>query len=189
MNWRTIVTLLLLVGALASGWSVWNQRSKESVTIGPAARSDYMLEDFQLIALNGQGKESFTVRAPRLVRDPTQQTMDIATPLFLIPPRENSSGDAWEVRATHGWVSAHGDELRLQGNVKGTSAGRAGPVTTMETRELNVFPDARRATSPGEVVITRPGSILSGRGLQLNLATKQYSFKSEVRHRYVPTTR
>jgi lipopolysaccharide export system protein LptC len=38
-------------------------------------------------------------------------------------------------------------------------------------------------------VITRPGSILSGRGLQLDLATKRYSFKSEVRHRYVPTSR
>jgi lipopolysaccharide export system protein LptC len=93
------------------------------------------------------------------------------------------------VRSKDGWVSADGDELRLRGDVRGVSSGMTGPATTMTTRELNIFPDARRAQSQGQVVITRPGSILSGRGLQLDLATKQYSFKSEVRHRYVPTAR
>jgi hypothetical protein len=37
---------------------------------------------FRTHALNAQGKESFTLRAPRLARDPEQKTMDIATPLF-----------------------------------------------------------------------------------------------------------
>ena len=189
MNWRAIITFLLLVGALISGWSVWNQRAKDATPTGLVGRADYVLEDFELIALNAQGKESFALRAPRLARDPQQKTMDIATPLFLIPPGENSSGDAWEVRAKNGWVSAEGDELRLQGDVKGTSAGKVGAVTTMQTDQMNVYPDTKRASAPGKVVITQPGSILSGRGLQLNLATKQYAFKSEVRHRYVRTAR
>jgi lipopolysaccharide export system protein LptC len=73
--------------------------------------------------------------------------------------------------------------------VKGVSSGLTGPATTMATQELNVYPDARRAASPGKVVITQPGSILTGRGLKLDLASKQYSFKSEVHHRYVPTAR
>jgi lipopolysaccharide export system protein LptC len=189
MNWRAIITILLLAGAIVSGWSVWNQRSKETVPSGAAVRSDYVLMDFELTALNPQGRESFTLRAPRLARDPRQKTMDIATPLFLIPPGEGTGNDAWEVRAKDGWISAEGDELRLRGNVKGISSGLTGPATTMTTRELNVYPDARRATSPGRVEITQPGSILSGRGLQLDLASKQYSFKSEVHHRYVPTAR
>ena len=33
------------------------------------------------------------------------------------------------------------------------------------------------------------GEFISGRGLNLNLANKRYSFKSEVRHRYDPTSR
>ena len=71
--------------------------------------------------------------------------MDIATPLFLIPPGEGSSGDAWEVRAKNGWVSAEGDELRLQGDVKGASAGKVGARDdACTTEQLNVFPDTKR---------------------------------------------
>jgi len=189
MNWRAIVTVLLLVGAIVSGWSVWTQRSRDVVPTGAPARSDYVLIDFELTSLNPQGRESFTLRAPRLARDPDEKTMDIATPLFLIPPGEGTGNDAWEVRAKNAWVSAEGDELRLRGDVKGASSGMTGPVTSVATDQMNIYPDTRRASSPGRVVITRPGSILSGRGLQLNLASKQYSFKSEVRQRYVPTAR
>lgn len=189
MNWRALITLLLLAGALVSGWSVWTQRNKDVTPTGAAARSDYVLMDFELTALNAQGRESFTLRAPRLARDPQQKTMDIATPLFLIPPGEGAGGDAWEVRATNGWISAEGDELKLRGDVRGVSSGLTAPPTTLTTRELNVYPDARRASSPGKVVVSRPGSILTGRGLELNLATKRYSFDSEVHNRYVPTVR
>jgi len=189
MNWRAITTILLLLGAVVSGWSVWNQRNKDAAPTAPGVHFDYVLIDFELTALNPQGRESFTLKAPRLARDPEQKTMEIATPLFLIPPGERTGSDAWEVRSKDAWVSAEGDELRLRGDVRGVSSGLTSPATTMTTRELNIFPDARRAHSQGEVVITRPGSILSGRGLQLDLATKQYSFKSEVHHRYVPTAR
>jgi len=189
MNWRTIVTLLLLAGAIVSGWSVWTQRSKETAPTGAAARADYVLIDFELTSLNPEGRESFTLRAPRLARDPNKKTIDVATPLFLIPPGEGTGNDAWEVRSKNAWVSSEGDELRLRGDVKGVSSGLTGPATTMDTQELNIYPDTRRAASPGKVVITQPGSILTGRGLQLDLASKQYSFKSEVRHRYVPTAR
>jgi lipopolysaccharide export system protein LptC len=189
MNWRAITTILLLVGAIVSGWSVWNQRNKEVAPTATGVHSDYVLIDFELTALNEQGRESFTLRAPRLARDPQQRTMEIATPLFLIPPGDRTGSDAWEVRSKDAWVSAEGDLLRLRGDVRGVSSGLTSAATTMTAKELNIFPDKRRAQSPGQVVITRPGSILSGRGLQLDLATKQYSFKSEVHHRYVPTAR
>jgi lipopolysaccharide export system protein LptC len=188
MNWRVLVTTALLLAAALSGWSVWKQRAKDEAPTAMAARSDYVLEEFELVSLNRQGKESFTLRGPRLSRQPAKKIIDIATPLFVIPPGENSGGQAWEVRAKNGWVSPDGDELRLRGEVRGLSTGE-GPRTTLATEEMNVFPETRRATAPGTVVITRPGSILSGRGLQLDLATKRYLFKSEVRHRYVPTSR
>lgn len=189
MNWRAMVTMLLLAGAIVSGWSVWTQRNREAAPTGVVARADYVLIDFELTALNREGRESFTLRAPRLARDPEKKTLDVATPLFLIPPGPGTGNDAWEVRARNGWVSAEGDELRLRGDVKGVSSGLTGPAASIATQELNVYPDTRRAASPGRVEVRQPGSILTGRGLQLDLASKQYSFKSEVHHRYVPTAR
>ncbi|MGH8078762.1 MAG: LPS export ABC transporter periplasmic protein LptC, partial [Lysobacter sp.] len=105
MNWRGLVTVLLLVAAAISGWALWNQRKKDNALTVPTGRADYVLEDFELVALDEQGLEAFTLRAPRLARDPNSKTMDIVTPLFLIPPRAGSQGQPWEVRAKTGWVS------------------------------------------------------------------------------------
>ncbi len=56
----------------------------------------------------------------------------------------------------------------------------------MRTERLNVFPNRNLAVSPVAVTITQPGSILRGRGLVTNLASKHYEIKSQVRIRHVP---
>lgn len=188
MNGRTIIVVLLTVVASLSGWSLWQKRLKDQGQTVPTGRADYVLQDFELVALNELGQESFTLRAPRLARDPNAKTMDITTPLFLIPPRAGSQGEPWEVRSKTGWVSAEGDELRLRGDVKAVSVGAVQP-TTLASEEMNVFPKTKRASSAAQVTITRPGSILRGRGLEVSLASKQYTLKSEVSSRYVPPRR
>lgn len=186
MSWRTVLAVVLLVGAVVSGWSLLSRRTTAPDNQGAiGGRPDYVLNDFELVALDAQGSESFTLRAPRLTRDPESETMDIATPLFLIPPRQAGDGEAWQVRADTGWVSADGDELRLRGAVQAVSDGRNDPPVTITTEQLNVFPDDDRLDSAVAVTITRPGSILRGTGLEVNLASKQYTFQSEVRSRYV----
>ena len=188
MSWRGVVSLVLLVIAAISGWSLWTKRiAPTDAAVADGGRPDYVLHDFELVALDAQGRETFTLRAPKLARDPGTKTMEIATPLFLIPPREGSSnGDAWQVRADTGWVSAEGDELRLRGAVKAESDGSTEVPVTITTEQLSVFPENDRVTSPVEVTINRPGSILRGDGLEVNLASKRYTLKSEVRSRYAP---
>jgi lipopolysaccharide export system protein LptC len=182
MSWRTTLTLLLLVGAVVSGWSVWTRRDAADGGRGSSGRSDYVLHDFELVALDDTGKESFTLRAPRMARDPGDRTMAMQTPLFLLP---DSARHYWQVRARTGWVAADGNELRLRGDVRVDSPPEARKVA-MNTEQLNVFPDKNLATSATVVTITQPGSILRGRGLETNLASKHYEFKSQVHTRYVP---
>ncbi len=186
MNWRTALAGLLLMGAVASGWALLSRMTtgpESQVNIG--GRPDYLLNDFELVVLDATGKESFTLRAPRLARDPVLETMDVTTPLFMIPPSQDN-GDGWQVRSKTGWVSANGDELRLRGDVNAISDGRQSPKVTIDTQELNVYPDADRLDSAVQVTINRPGSILRGNGLEVNLASKQYTLQSEVTSRYVP---
>lgn len=188
MSWRGVVSLVLLVIAAVSGWSLWSKRNAaDADVVAAGSRPDYVLHDFELVALDPQGRETFTLRAPRLARDPGTETMEIVTPLFLIPPREGSSNsDAWQVRADTGWVSADGDELRLRGAVKAESDGSTDVPVTITTEQLSVFPETDRVSSPVAVTINRPGSILRGDGLEVNLASKQYTLQSEVRSRYAP---
>lgn len=182
-----MLIVLLVIGAAVSAWSLWSQRDGVAATASANAAPDYTLKDFELIVLDEAGQQSFTLRAPELTRDPTARTMDIATPVFLIPPGEDAGSDGWELRARTGWISADGDELRLRDEVRAVSDGVTGAPMTMATEQLNVFPETDLVDSAVEVSFTRPGSILRGRGLEMNLDTKLYTLHSEVRWHYAPT--
>lgn len=186
MSWRTVVILLLSLGAFAAGWAVWHQQRPSAPARIADNRPDYVLHDFELTALDGEGKESFTLRAPRLERRPDDATMSLATPLFLIP---NAEGQHWEIRSKQGWVSADQEEIRLSGEVKANSPAATVRPVTMNTETLRVFPRRNLAETDDVMTIVQPGSILSGRGFAVSTATKRYVFRSEVKTRYVPARR
>lgn len=193
MNWRFALTVVLLIGASITGWALWSQRAPQQAVAVAGAQPDYVLRDFELITLDAQGNESFSVRAPLLRRDPNTRTMDITTPLFLIPAGEISAGEAarggdWEVRARTGWISAQGDELRLRGDVVADSTDRDGAPVKIATQELNVFPEAKRATSAVAVTLTQPGLIMTGRDLEARLDIKRVLLQ-ETTTRYENTAR
>ncbi len=186
MNWRGLSIALLLLGAVLSGWAVWTHRRPSAAPTQDTDRPDYVLHDFELTALNGEGVESFTVRAPTLERRPGDQTLSLTTPLFLVP---NGTGQYWEIRAATGWVSADQKEIRLAGDVKANSPPDGVRPITMNTGRLSVFPRQNRATSDDIVTIVQPGSILRGRGFAVSTTTKRYEFRSEVQTRYAPQNR
>lgn len=183
MSWRGIFVLMLFLGALISGWAVWQHRKPPPRTLAENDRPDYVLHDFELIALDGEGKESFTLRAPNLSRRPGDETMTLTTPLFLLPDAE---GQYWEVRSKRGWVSADHDEIRLEGEVKANGPADALRPVTMNTDRLSVFPQKNQARTDAVVTIVQPGYILQGRGFAVSTLTKRYEFRSEVMTRYAP---
>jgi lipopolysaccharide export system protein LptC len=186
MSWRGILILLLMAGAVLSGWAVWKHRLPPPQTATANDRPDYVLRDFELTALNGEGKESFTLRAPSLERRPNDETMSLVTPVFQVP---DGTGKYWDIRAKQGWVSADQNEIRLTGEVKANSPADDLRPITMNTERLNVFPGQSRASTDAVVTIVQPGSILRGRGFAVSTTTKRYVFRSEVRSRYVTVRR
>ena len=186
MSWRGILILLLLAGAVLSGWAVWKHRGPAVHTATANDRPDYVLRDFELTALNGEGKESFTLRAPSLKRRPDDDSMSLVTPVFQVP---DGTGKYWDIRAKQGWVSADQNEIRLTGEVKVNSPADDLRPITMNTERLNVFPGQSRASTDAVVTIVQPGSILRGRGFAVSTTTKRYVFRSEVKSSYVTVRR
>jgi lipopolysaccharide export system protein LptC len=183
MNWRTTLTLLLLAGALFSGWSVLRHHAAQSPRGAASGRSDFVLRDFELTSLDDTGKEAFTLRAPLLEETPGAKTMQLTTPLFLLP---DAQGHYWQVRSKTGWVSAKRDELRLRGKVQTTNPPEDPRRIVMNTEQLNVFPHTRRATSRAVVTVTEPGLTMRGRGMEADLAAKRFTLLSQATARYVP---
>lgn len=185
MNWRSALTIILLLAVIASGWSVWTH-SKDGPDQAVASRPDYVLRDYEVVSLDSDGKEAFTLRGPELQRDLGAKSMTLLAPLFLVPDR---NGAYWEVRAKHGFVPEDGKELRLRGNVVATSPAQVPPPTRIETSELNLFPRANRATSTVAVTVTRPGLTMRGRGLEADFNRQQVALLSDVHSRYVSAPR
>jgi lipopolysaccharide export system protein LptC len=186
MTWRGTLTLVLLVAAVITGWSAWRQRAATKAPAAASVRPDYVLHDFELVALNREGKEAFLLRAPRLARDPDDKTMSIATPLFLIPDKQ---GQRWQVRSKTGWVAADNSEVRLRGKVEATSPPGDARPSTMKTEQLNVFPDKNTASSAVLVTVTQPGFTMHGTGMRADLADNRIELLSKVNTRYDPKRR
>lgn len=186
MTWKAWLTLVLSVLAIVTGWSAWLQRADpERPAIGPA-RSDYVLRDFEMTALNQEGLESFTLRAPLLEQDPGDRTIAIQTPLFFVPETE---GGHWQARSETGWVSADHDELRLEGDVRMTSPAEGGRDIALATERMTILPEPNLARSDELVTVQQPGSRIEGRGMEVDLTSRRYQFFSEVKQRYEPRRR
>lgn len=185
MNWRTTLGLLLLIAALASGWSAWREREGTKAPTSTESADDFILYDFQLVTLDKDtGKESMTLRAPEMHRRRADETSLITQPVFLLP---DSQGLHWTMRAKTGWVSAKGEELRLRGDVHGDSPTEGDVIPTkFRTQRLDVFTDQSLAKTDDRVTMSRPGLMQTGVGFRANLKTKQYQLLSQVKTTYEP---
>lgn len=188
MNRRDIAGMVIVVLAVASSISVLQLASRKPAPefIGPP-RADYTLDNYELVALDNTGRESFHATGPLLVRDPYSHEMSLEQPRFRIT---SDDGSYWLTRADTGWVDSKGEQLRLTGNVvvDGMEPDDRRHAR-LETELLRLFPDSRTASSDKAVTITQPNSILRGQGLQADLGTRQLQLLSEVSMRHVQNRR
>jgi len=187
MNWRLWIVLALLAGALLSGWFAWRSDEGETATAaGERQRSDFILRDFEVVTLDSSGQESFSLRAPELHQTPGSRSLELATPLFLMPDQH---GSRWEVRSRTGWVNEKSTLIRLRGDVVAESPVGASRPTVVRTEQLDVHPEENRATSEAVVTITTPGTTMRGTGMEADLASKRIQLLSKVSLTNDPTRR
>ncbi len=183
---RNLAVLALLLAAMASSWWLWMLQDKPADTalLGPP-RSDYQLQQFEMVSLDAQGQEAFSASGPQLARHPSAGTLTVSTPHFTFP---DAKGQRWQAKATHAWISADGNELRLLQEVLLDSVLPLPNSTTIQTQRLDVFPQSGMLRSDDSVTIRDAASILQGIGLRADLNTRRFQLLSEVRARYVPAS-
>ena len=187
MNNRGVLILVLLGLALVSSMLVWRLRPQPKPPAQEDARSDYTLENFDLVTLDEEGKESFTVRAPRLERDPQGKSLTITAPNFSFPGKD---GARWTATSGSAWVGPKGEVVRLIKDVDLVGPpGEFGWRTRMQTAELEILPKQDKASSPALVTISRGDSILEGTGLKADLNTHRVELLADVKGRYAPRRR
>ncbi len=184
---QSIAIAVLGLLALLSGWAVWQLRERDlpPALTGPP-RSDYFVENYELISFDEQGAEAFWLRGPRLARHPQLGTLELEQPRLGMP----AEPQRWQGRAERGWVSADADRVRLIDAVELRSNPRPGyAVMRLRADSLDLLPEANIAETDSAVTIEGPGSILRGRGLRADLSSRDVELHSEVTGRYEPIRR
>ncbi len=184
---RRQTTLLLVVAIAIVGMVVWQLRKKHEEPPAVAARSDYVLWDFTLVALNDEGTEAFTVIAPRLERDAQGKTLTLFTPEFSFPDKKEGR---WKATAQRAWVGPKATEVRLLQDVELLGPpGKRGLQTRFNTEMLSIFPDEDRASTDVAVTVRHGSSILGGRGLRADMQARKFQLLHDVKGRYAPSRR
>ncbi|PKM14659.1 MAG: LPS export ABC transporter periplasmic protein LptC [Gammaproteobacteria bacterium HGW-Gammaproteobacteria-2] len=182
MIMRNLATLVLLAAAILTSWLAWQLRPQPAPDVPGPPRSDYSLDQYELVVLDEHGEESFTVRGPILSRDPNTSEWFLNQPRFSFP---TANSEPWLAQSQSGWVSAHAEEVRLQRDVQVLGPAQpSGERARLVTAAITVFPKQNLARSTDSVTITQGGSILRGQGMETNFQTHQFRLFSEVRARY-----
>ena len=184
MRRRRLIAASLLAVAVVAGLAVWEMRPQSKPRAASATRSDYILENFELTSLDENGLESFSVKAPRLEREPNGKSLTMQLPQFSFPDKD---GGRWLATSNSAWVAEKGVEVRLIDKVELVGPPSAlGDRARFSTAHLNIFPKQDLALSDDPVTISRADSILHGTGLRADMQTHRIQLLANVKGRYAP---
>lgn len=177
------VTLLIALAGLTRWWLI-SREPDEGPEMLPTARSDYTLENFELLAMNDQGDPSFQVQSPYLEKVPEDGSVVLRTPVVHL---YEEGQHRWRIDANSGWIRADGGEMELQGRV--VLAQDEPRHLTIRTQNLRIYPDEDRAHTDHPVRIERPDAQMDGVGLDAWLDSERIELLSEVKGHYEPPNR
>jgi len=179
---RNGMTILILLGA----FSFWLSRSQDDDKPAPVAGLDpelnYVLRDFELQFFDENGQPSINMRAPVLRNDPKRQLGTIENPVV----RLNQAGAVWDMMADTATVTADKEHVQLIGKVvvkrNEPASGRWVEITT---REVQIEVTPQTAVSDQPVRMFDGLNQLDAIGLELDMKTKLFTLKQQVKATYV----
>jgi len=189
MDRRSYAAIVLLaIVALETQALVWVfvPRDVEDTFVGPP-RSDYTLGNFTLDALDEEGKHSFTMAAPRLVRKEDDSSIYVTTPKYEIV---DNGGNLWKGTSDSAWVNKDGTIMKFEGAVDmhRIETEKVTPVQ-MLTRDLTVTTDPktkdpqqvreRRMETAALTTVIDPDTVAHGVGMKTDMTLKTVEFLSD----------
>jgi lipopolysaccharide export system protein LptC len=180
---QLLVILVLMLLAGGTRWWLTRMENVDGRTGGlPEARSEYTLDNFELLVMDKQGLPSFQVESEHLEKLPADDSVVLQSPsMYLFADGEKT----WRIDAQSGWIRQDGEELVLRGNVL-MSKGEEKERFIIRARNLRLYPQQELAESDEPVSLSRPGTAMRGVGLKARLDVEKFELLSEVKGRYVP---
>lgn len=194
---RRLILIIAALAALALSTQilVWVFAPREAIPafIGPP-RSDYTLSDFSIDALDAQGRHSFSIAGPRLVRRAEDGSIFVTAPDYTIL---DDGRHTWKGTSDSAWVNKNGTLMKLEGKVEmhrlpgpGTAPAQllTSDLTVTSPGKGQVLSSAQGKTMQTQALatITEPGRVVRGIGMQADLGLKTLQLLSAVHWTLLP---
>ena len=177
---RGMIVLLVL-----SALSFWASRSQDQQGPEPVAgldpELDYVLRDFELQFFDEAGKPAINMQAPVLRNDPRMQLGTIERPVV----RLNQADAVWDLTADTATVTSDKEHVELLGQVHvRRNEPASGNWVEIDTREVRIEVTPQTASTDQPVRIFDGRNQLDAVGLELDMKTKTYILKQQVKASY-----
>jgi lipopolysaccharide export system protein LptC len=153
--------------------------------VGPSRHDpDYIVEKLTGVHMGETGAARYVLSAEKLVHYPDDDTTLLTAPKLV---SYASPKAAVTVTASDGVVSAKGDHVYFQDDVRVTRAAHEGASElVMRTTFLHVVPDQQIARTDRTVTINDDANTVTAEGLEMNNETGVIKLLSNVRGSYDP---
>lgn len=178
----TTAAPLLLIGALAA-LTFWLDQLAHGPTRdlwSPSRHDpDYIVEKLSGVRLGAAGTASYTLAAVKMVHYPDDDSTLLTSPRFV---SYGSAKAPVTVTASEGVVSANGEHVYFQDDVRVTRAAHAdSSELVMRTSFLHVVPDRHIAITDRPVTLVDAATTVTAEGLEMNSETRIIRLLSKVR--------
>lgn len=176
---------LALMLALALLTFYLERTVREEQAGAPALRRhdpDYVVSNFTATTYNREGAPLTVLSAARMVHYPDDDSTELFAPRVV---QTKPAEPRISVSAERGALSGDGEEIFLYDNVvlmREAGAGRS--AVRLTTSFLHLLRDRSLARTDREVTIVEDRRSLSGRGMEYNNDTREFTLHADVRGRF-----
>jgi lipopolysaccharide export system protein LptC len=177
---------LLAVLAAVSFYLAEKARRQDTMPVARAVSSepDYFIEGFAATKTTPDGTPSYRLTAKIAKHRPDTDGFDLMNPVAV---SLNPLSARMITRANTGVTTGGKDRTELSGNVRMVRIDpKTGERLVIETEKAVLLTSQDRASSDERVVITREGSILTGKGMLFDNNTHELKVFEDVRLTIVP---
>ncbi len=189
MNWRTLLSTVLLVAAVAASWLLVNQPLPESLAPGssPITTPDeigYYAYHATVIGTQEDGSRLYELKAREIKQYPHDNSIVLHEVDLSYHPETDVP---WTLQSEVGRLPGTGDEIQLSGNVRVVShPENEADRIIVTTTKLNFRPRENLAQTDEPVRIQLGQHILAGTGMKAYLKEERLELQSNVYGRFTP---
>ena len=175
------VTLMLALALL----TFYLERTVREEPANPALRRhdpDYIVSNFTSTTYDRDGVPLTALSAAKMVHYPDDDSTELLAPRVV---QTKPAEPRLSVSAERGSLSGNGEEIFLYDNVvllRDAAADR--PPARLTTSFLHLLRDRSLARTDREVTIVEDRRSLSGRGMEYNNDTREFTLHADVRGRF-----